>query len=181
MNTNGRMKKVLAVAAGVVLTTSGIVVAGLAAPTAAMAAAPKVTISPAGPYSKGQLVTVTASGFDAGAPVAIGQCSVGRAVVGPGDCGKSKFKGSKLGQANAQGVAVVELAIVVGPLLNSLPPAEQCGPGFPCYIGGTNISKGTQTVCTVNQCATSKNAIQLTYVGETKTATKTETKTRTFV
>lgn len=142
------VKKVAAIAAALFLTAAGTVVLGFAAPQAAQAA-PSVTFTPKGPFKGGELITVTATGFTPGAPVAIGECRVGRPVTGPGDCGVQKERGAKLTQADATGKATAVLKVIIGPLNNTKAPVEKCGPGLAtykagvqgtCYIGAQNIT-----------------------------------------
>lgn len=159
-------KKIAASAFAAVLATGGLMVVGLAVAPAAQAAT-KIVITPAGPYKGGQQVTVKASGYTAGAPVAIGQCKKGRAVTGPGDCSPSKTGGAKLTTIGADGSVTVSVKIIVGSIQNTKPPVDSCGPNNPCVLAATNISDNKETF-----------EVNLTYVGAAAT-TKTPAKTTT--
>ena len=104
-----------------------------------------LVVSPAGPYKGGDVVTLTARGFSPNSPIAVGQCPVGRPVTGPGVCAASKNGGSRLLQANEEGVATGILTIIVGSIENSTPPVESCGPANPCYFSATNITNAKET------------------------------------
>jgi LPXTG-motif cell wall-anchored protein len=185
MTAKSQGSKVIALTAAAVLAAGISLVAGVAAPSAAQAAEGTQTISvtPAGPYKGGEKVTVVAKGFSPNAPVAIGQCPVGRPIKGPGVCGATKLSGAKLTQANAQGVATVQLKIIVGSLENTVPPIESCGPKNPCYMSATGIANVKETTGTAGTVA--PRNFELKYVGATVTkkattkATTTKTKTST--
>ena len=133
MKAKSTVSKVLALTAAAVLSAGISLVAGVSAPSAAQAAngVQTITVTPGGPYKGGEKVTIVAKGFTPNAPVAIGQCPVGRPIKGPGVCGATKLSGAKLTTANAQGVATVQLKIIVGSLQNTLPPEAFCGPKNP--------------------------------------------------
>ncbi len=179
MKSKSTVSKVLALTATAVLAAGFSLVASAVAPTAAQAAQ-SISVSPAGPYKGGEKVTVTASGFSPNAPVAVGQCAVGRAVTGPGDCGASKIGASRLLQANAQGVATGQLTIIVGSIQNSKAPVEKCGPSNPCFISATNITNAKET--TGSDGKLTSKVFEVKYVGASttkKTTTKATTKTET--
>jgi LPXTG-motif cell wall-anchored protein len=182
MTAKSQGSKVLALTAAAVLAAGISLVAGVAAPSAAQAAEGTQTISvtPAGPYKGGEKVTIVAEGFLPNEPVAIGQCPVGRPIKGPGVCGATKLSGAKLTTANAQGVATVQLKIVVGSLQNTVPPIASCGPKNACYMSATSISNPKNTTGTAGTVA--PRNFELTYVGATvakKATTKATTKTTT--
>ena len=175
MTAKSTVTKVLTLTATVALAAGISLVAGVVAPSAAQAAEGTQTISvtPAGPYKGGEKVTIVAKGFNPNEPVAIGQCPVGRPIKGPGVCGA----------ANAQGVATVQLKIVVGSLQNTVPPIASCGPKNACYMSATSISNPKNTTGTAGTVA--PRNFELKYVGATvtkkattkTTTTKTETST----
>ena len=185
MKAKSTVSKILALTAAAVLAAGISLVAGVAAPSAAQAAEGTQTISvtPAGPYKGGEKVTIVAKGFNPNEPVAIGQCPVGRPIKGPGVCGATKLSGAKLTTANAQGVATVQLKIIVGSLQNTVPPIASCGPKNACYMSATSISNPKNTTGTAGTVA--PRNFELTYVGATvakkattkTTTTKTETST----
>lgn len=184
MKAKSTVSKVLALTAAAVLSAGISLVAAGAAPSAAQAAPndgkQTITVTPGGPYKGGEKVTIVAKGFTPNAPVAIGQCPVGRPIKGPGVCGATKLSGAKLTTANAQGVATVQLKIIVGSLQNTLAPEAFCGPKNPCYMSATCISNAKETTGTDGTVA--PRNFELTYVGATvakKTTTKTTTKTET--
>ena len=185
MKAKSTVSKVLALTAAAVLSAGISLVAAGAAPSAAQAAPndgkQTITVTPGGPYKGGEKVTIVAKGFTPNAPVAIGQCPVGRPIKGPGVCGATKLSGAKLTTADAQGVATVQLKIIVGSLQNTVPPEAFCGPKNPCYMSATCISNAKETTGTDGTVA--PRNFELTYVGATvakKTTTKaTTTKTET--
>ncbi len=185
MKAKSTVSKVLALTAAAVLSAGISLVAAGAAPSAAQAAPndgkQTITVTPGGPYKGGEKVTIVAKGFSPNVPVAIGQCPVGRPIKGPGVCGATKLSGAKLTTANAQGVATVQLKIIVGSLQNTLAPEAFCGPKNPCYMSATCISNAKETTGTAGTVA--PRNFELTYVGATvakKTTTKaTTTKTET--
>ena len=181
MTAKSKGSKVLALTAAAVLAAGISLVAGVVAPSAAQAAEGTQTISvtPAGPYKGGEKVTIVAKGFNPNEPVAIGQCPVGRPIKGPGVCGATKLSGAKLTTANAQGVATVQLKIIVGSLENTVPPIASCGPKNACYMSATSISNPKNTTGTAGTVA--PRNFELTYVGATvtKKATTKTTKTKT--
>jgi len=185
MKAKSTVSKVLALTAAAVLSAGISLVAAGAAPSAAQAAPndgkQTITVTPGGPYKGGEKVTIVAKGFSPNVPVAIGQCPVGRPIKGPGVCGATKLSGAKLTTANAQGVATVQLKIIVGSLQNTLAPEAFCGPKNPCYMSATCISNAKETTGTDGTVA--PRNFELTYVGATvakKTTTKaTTTKTET--
>ena len=181
MTAKSTVTKVLTLTATVALAAGISLVAGVVAPSAAQAAEGTQTISvtPAGPYKGGEKVTIVAKGFNPNEPVAIGQCPVGRPIKGPGVCGATKLSGAKLTTANAQGVATVQLKIVVGSLQNTVPPIASCGPKNACYMSATSISNPKNTTGTAGTVA--PRNFELTYVGATvtKKATTKTTKTTT--
>jgi len=163
------VKKVVALASAAALASSGLLLVGLAAPTAAQAAGQTMTITPAGPYKGGEKVTVSVKGFSPNAPVALGLCKKGRVASGPGDCAASKTGASRLIQANAQGEGTGAITMVVGSIGNSKPPADSCGPKNPCVMGAANITNAKEAVNT-----------NVAYVGATTTKkTTTAPKTTT--
>ncbi len=175
MKTSTTVKKFAALSMATVVALGGLLLMGAASSSAAHAADPtdgkyRLTFAPAGPYKNGDIVTVTTEGFSPNAPVAIGQCAVGRPVTGPGDCGASKIGASRLLQANAQGVATGKLTVIVGSLQNSKAPVESCGPTKPCYFGATNITNAKETT---------GEMYKIKYVGAAASTTKTTTKTET--
>jgi len=162
------LKKIAATAFAAVLATGGLLVVGLAAAPAAQAAT-KVVMTPSGPYTSGQQVTIKVTGYTPGAPVAIGQCKKGRVVVGPGDCSPSKTGGAKLTTIGADGSVTVKVKMIVGSIQNTKPPIDSCGPGKPCVLAATNISNNKETF-----------TVPLTYVGAAapaKAPAKTPAKT----
>ena len=187
MTAKSQGSKVLALMAAAVLAAGISLVAGVAAPSAAQAKVKEgsqtISVTPAGPYKGGEKVTIVAKGFEPNEPVAIGQCPVGRPIKGPGVCGATKLSGAKLTQANAQGVATVQLKIIVGSLENTVPPTASCGPKNACYMSATSISNIKNSTGTAGTVA--PNNFELTYVGATvtkkattkTTTTKTETAT----
>jgi LPXTG-motif cell wall-anchored protein len=95
-------------------------------------------------------------------------------------CGATKLSGAKLTQANAQGVATVQLKIIVGSLENTVPPIESCGPKNPCYMSATGIANVKETTGTAGTVA--PRNFELKYVGATvtkKATTKKATTTKT--
>lgn len=164
------LKKIAATAFAAVLATGGLLVVGLAVAPAAQAAT-KVVMTPSGPYTGGQQVTIKVTGYTPGAPVAIGQCKKGRVVVGPGDCSPSKTGGAKLTTIGADGSVTVKVKILVGSVRNTKAPIDSCGPGKPCVLAATNISNNKETF-----------TVPLTYVGAAapaKAPAKTPAKTST--
>jgi len=103
-----------------------------------------VTYAPAAPIARATVVTVTARGFDAGAPVAIAVCPADRTLLGPGDCGRAKDHVAVLATASADGVATATITVPVGPLRNLTPPAVSCGPTHACVIDAVDISQASQ-------------------------------------
>jgi LPXTG-motif cell wall-anchored protein len=182
MTAKSTVTKVLTLTATVALAAGISLVAGVVAPSAAQAAEGTQTISvtPAGPYKGGEKVTIVAKGFNPNEPVAIGQCPVGRPIKGPGVCGATKLSGAKLTTANAQGVATVQLKIIVGSIQNTVPPIASCGPKNACYMSATSISNPKNTTGTAGTVA--PRNFELKYVGATvtkKATTKKATTTKT--
>lgn len=183
MKTSTTVKKFAALSMASVVALGGLLLMGAASSSAAQAAPnvdgqQTITVTPGGPYKGGETVTIVAKGFTPNAPVAIGECPVGRPIKGPGVCGATKLSGAKLTQANAQGVATVQLKIIVGSLQNTVPPEAFCGPKNPCYMSATCISNAKETTGTAGTVA--PRNFELKYVGATvakKTTTKTETTT----
>jgi hypothetical protein len=132
-----------AAAAAAVLAVGGAVVV-----TASPAmAAPTIKVSPAGPYKGGDKVEVSLAGFSPNAPVAVGLISASRfPAEGPGDACASKLGCSALTVADASGAVKKTLTIVEGPIENSKPPANTCGPKNACVIGAANINNPAETV-----------------------------------
>jgi hypothetical protein len=132
-----------AAAAAAVLAVGGAVVV-----TASPAmAAPTIKVSPAGPYKGGDKVEVSLAGFSPNAPVAVGLISASRfPAEGPGDACASKLGCSALTVADASGAVKKTLTIVEGPIQNSKPPANTCGPKNACVIGAANINNPGETV-----------------------------------
>jgi len=131
--------------AAALLAAPFALVAAVVAPTAANAAQ-SMTITPAGPYKGGESVTVKVTGFSPNAPIAMGLCKQGRTATGPGDCAASKTGGSRLVTANAQGNGEGKITILAGPIGNSKPPLDSCGPKNPCYLGAANITNAKEAV-----------------------------------
>ena len=180
MKAKSTVSKVLALSASAVLAAGISLAAGVAAPSAAQAVdgVQTITVTPAGPYKGGEKVTIVAKGFSPNVPVAIGQCPVGRPINGPGVCGATKLSGAKLTTADAEGVATVQLKIIVGSLQNTVAPEAFCGPKNPCYMSATCISNAKETTGVLGTVA--PRNFELKYVDTTvtkKTTTKTETST----
>ena len=177
-------KKVLALTSTIALASSGLLLGGVVGASAAHAAGQTMNITPAGPYKGGEVVVVTVNGFSPKAPVAIGLCKKGRKATGPGDCAASKTGGSRLIQANASGVGTGKITILVGPIGNSKPPFDSCGPKNPCYMGAANITNAKEQiqkpiayVGAVSSTSTTKTTTGTgTSSGSTATVTKTTTK-----
>ena len=152
---------------GAALVIAASVVTGMAG---SAAATPALSVTPAGPYTNLQKVTVTSSGWPAKAPVAIGVCPAGKPLTGPADCGLSKLGASVLTSANASGTATTTLTIIEGNLQASAYPGYSCNNVTKCAIASANISAG-------------KNGFQptyaLTYKGGGGTGAVVVTKTPT--
>jgi hypothetical protein len=136
------IKRGIAVAAAMLLATGGMLVVGISPAQAA----PQLSFTPTGPFKGGETVTVTFSGYAAGAPVAIGVCPQGRNVTGPGDCAPSKTGASRLVTADASGKGTGKIKIPIGPLKNIKAPAESCGPAKAdgCTMGASAIDGSGQ-------------------------------------
>jgi hypothetical protein len=157
-----------AVATGVGLLALAAGSVAVLATATASAAGVGISFTPPGPFANGQQVTVTATGFASGDPVAISECSAGRAVTGPGDCAPAASGGSSLVSADANGVATATLTVIVGPVGNTTPPATTCGPANACTFYATNITDPSKSAST-----------PIPYVGGSATPPPTEPPTTT--
>jgi len=133
--------RVVAIAVVGVLVVAGGVASGIGSP--AQASGQSITATP-GPFAGGETVTVDAYGFSPDAPVAISECPWGRALTGPGDCGRSVQGHAMLVTSDATGHASATLTIVHGALNNQTPPSATCDLIHRCVIAAVNISKATE-------------------------------------
>jgi hypothetical protein len=113
-----QVKKMGALVGAAVLGLALPVLAGAATPAAA---APKIQITPPGPYKDGQTISVKLSGYPANAAIAVGQCPKGRVVE------------------DAGGNLTTTLKIVVGDLGLTKPPAYSCSNSTPCTLNASTI------------------------------------------
>jgi len=128
------------------ITTTQNVTTELPATESQQPSGQTMTINPAGPYTGGEEVTVTVTGFSPNAPMAVRLCKLGRVASMPGDCAAAQTGGQRLIQVDAQGVGTTAITIVVGPIENWTPPADSCGPANPCVINAFNITNASETV-----------------------------------
>lgn len=158
------VKKLLAGTGAVALFASAAVIGIAVSP--AQAAGQTITVTPNTGLKGGQVVSVTYSGFSPNAPVALGVCPTGRAVKGPGDCGRSKNGNSKLTTADASGKGTAQITVPEGALGNATPPAAKCPP---CSMGATNISNAAETANVELKYATAGGAAKAATTPKTTT------------
>ena len=103
----------------------------------------QATFSPSGPYSGGETVTVSWSGFRPNEAVNVTICAGdGRPLAGPQSCAPLGGESSKLVNADADGAGTTDIVVITGPLGNTEPPALTCGPENPgaCAFTVTDLS-----------------------------------------
>ncbi len=110
----------------------------LAAP--ALAATPGISVSPSTGLANGQTVTVSLSGFSAGAPVAVIECSPLQATAQQAACDTA---GVKIVTANASGTATTPFTVTTGQIGTAA--GSTCpGQGGVCLITAANTGNQTQ-------------------------------------
>jgi hypothetical protein len=118
-------------------------------PNAAVAAYSNLSISPAGPYSGGESVTLKAGGFEPNEQLVLSICIGGQRLAGPQDCAPLNGSSSAVGAANASGNASLEIKVLKGELGAQSKPGHVCGNGSSesCVFSLTNFSgKGPDAV-----------------------------------
>jgi len=106
---------------------------------------PGISVSPAGPYTGGQNVTVSVTGFSPNASVVIALCKRGKTVSSPNSC--TLTSGSAyLVSSNSSGSASSPLTVLNGSLNN--PDGDTCGPSNNCVFIALNISRQCEVTAT---------------------------------
>ncbi len=114
-------------------------------PTALPIKQPGISVSPAGPYTGGQNVTVSVTGFSPNASVVIALCKRGKTVTSPNSC--TLTSGSAyLVSSNSSGSASSPLTVINGSLNN--PDGDTCGPSNACVFIALNISRQCEVTAT---------------------------------
>lgn len=105
--------------------------------------------SPAGPYTDGQTVTLTYTGFPANAQIVASTCVGGITLGGPGDCAPLNGSGSAITAADGSGKGSVKIKVIAGTLGASDEPSHKCGntSSQKCVFSVTDFSgNGPKTI-----------------------------------
>lgn len=120
-----------------------------ASPKSVAAAYGNLSVSPAGPYSGGESVTIKGGGFEPNEQVVLSICIGGQRLAGPQDCAPLNGSSSAVGAANGGGVASLSVKVIKGDLGAQSKPGHVCGNAASesCVFSLTNFGgKGPDAV-----------------------------------
>jgi poly(3-hydroxybutyrate) depolymerase len=100
---------------------------------------PTLSITPVGPYSDGDEVTITGSGFSAFRAVAVSICKRGKVVSGPGSC--MFVDRSQLVTSDAEGGFTTTLEVMVGAINTA---GDLCGPDDACDFTAIALARACE-------------------------------------
>ena len=116
-------------------------------------------VSPAGPYTDGQSVKLTYTGFPANSQIVASTCIGGIKLGGPGDCAPLNGPASAISAADADGGGSVTIKVVKGVLGATDKPSAKCSnkASEPCVFSLTDFSgNGPATIKVVYKEAAAK-------------------------